>query len=121
MNIRNSSILLTIILSLILSTPAHTQVSSADTDFLYARKLYDDKLYALAAQEFGKFIRNYPSDMRIPDARYYSGMAQFNEKNYEQARRDFQFLAIDYPKDKRAPDAWAKIAECYAAMGDYPS
>ncbi len=95
------------------------QVSNADTDFLYARKLYDDRLYALAAQEFSKFIKNYPSDSRLADARYYSGMAYFGDKNYESARRDFQFLAIDFPKDKRAPDAWQKVAECYAAMGDY--
>lgn len=98
---------------------ASAQVSNSDTDFLYARKLYDDKLYALAAQEFSKFIRNYPSDSRLPDARYFSGMAFFNDKNFENARRDFQFLAIDFPKDKRAPDAWQKVAECYAAMGDY--
>ena len=95
------------------------QVSNSDTDFLYARKLYEDKLYALAAQEFSKFIKNYPSDSRLPDARYFSGMAYFSDKNYESARRDFQFLAIDFPKDKRAPDAWQKVAECYAAMGDY--
>ncbi len=95
------------------------QVSNSDTDFLYARKLYEDKLYSLAAQEFSKFIKNYPADMRIPDARFYSGMAYFSDKNYESARRDFQFLAIDFPKDKRAPDAWQKVAECYAAMGDY--
>ena len=95
------------------------QVSNSDTDFLYARKLYEDKLYSLAAQEFSKFIKNYPSDTRIPDARFFSGMAHFSDKNYENARRDFQFLAIDFPKDKRAPDAWQKVAECYAAMGDY--
>lgn len=99
------------------SLPA--QVSNSDTDFLYARKLYEDKLYSLAAQEFSKFIKNYPSDARIPDARFYSGMAHFSDKNYESARRDFQFLAIDFPKDKRAADAWQKVAECYAAMGDY--
>ena len=98
---------------------AFSQIGSPDTDFLYARKLYDDKLYELAAQELSKFIRNYPTDSRIPDARYYSGLAYFNQQKFEQARRDFQFLAIDFPKDKRAPDAWQKVAECYAALGDY--
>lgn len=108
-----------LILGVLLCHSLSAQVSNSDTDFLYARKLYEDKLYALAAQEFSKFIKNYPSDSRLPDARFYSGMAYFSDKNYENARRDFQFLAIDFPKDKRAPDAWQKVAECYAAMGDY--
>ncbi|NUM80429.1 tetratricopeptide repeat protein [bacterium] len=95
------------------------QVSNSDTDFLYARKLYDDKLYSLSAQEFSRFIKNYPSDARVPDARYYSGLSFFNNALYENARRDFQFLAIDFPKDKRAPEAWEKVAECYAALGDF--
>ncbi|MBL7996002.1 tetratricopeptide repeat protein [bacterium] len=111
--------LMILILGVLFCSSLWAQVSSSDTDFLYARKLYDDKLYGLAAQEFSKFVKNYPSDSRLPDARYFSGMANFNDKNYENARRDFQFLAIDFPKDKRAPDAWQKVAECYAAMGDY--
>ncbi len=96
-----------------------SQAGSPDSDFLYARKLYEDKLYNLAAQEFAKFIRNYPSDQRTADARFYSGMANFGDKQFENARRDFQFLAIDYPKDKRAPEAWIKIADCYVAQNDY--
>lgn len=95
------------------------QVGNADTDFLYARKLYDDKLYALAAQEFSRFVRNYPSDIRLPDARFYAGMAHFNTGEFDQARREFQYLAVDFPKDKRAPEAWLKVAECYAGLNDF--
>jgi tetratricopeptide (TPR) repeat protein len=95
------------------------QIGNSDTDFLYARKLYDDKLYSLAAKEFSRFIKNFPSDARVPDARFYSGMAYFSAGDFENARHDFQYLAIDYPKDKRAPDAWQKSADCYAALGDY--
>jgi TolA-binding protein len=105
--------------SAFLLASASAQVSNSDTDFLYARKLFDDKLYPLAAQEFSRFIRNYPSDARVPDARYYSGMSYYHGQMYDNARREFQFLAIDFPKDKRAADAWQKVAECYAALGDY--
>ncbi len=98
---------------------AEAQVGNADTDFLYARKLYDDKLYSLAAKEFTRFIKNFPAEARAPDARFYSGMAFFNSGEFENARRDFQYLAIDYPKDKRAPDAWQKSADCYVALGDF--
>lgn len=107
---------------LLLALAGHSlsaQVGSSDTDFLYARKLYDDKLYALAAQEFSRFVRNYPSDSRLPDARFYAGMAFFNTGEYDQARRDFQYLAVDFPKDKRAAEAWLKVAECHAALNDF--
>ncbi len=100
-------------------SPVRSQVGSADTDFLYARKLYDDRLYALAAQEFSRFVKNYAGDHRVPDARFYAGLSYFAVREYDQARRDFQYLAIDFPKDPRAPEAWLKVAECYAALGDY--
>lgn len=93
--------------------------SGSDTDFLYARKLFEDKMYSLSAQEFTRFIRTYPTENRIPDARYYAGMSFFYLKQYDPARREFQFLAIDFPKDKRAPDAWQLIAQCYTELGDY--
>lgn len=104
---------------LLLALPASAQISNSDTDFLYARKLYEDKLYPLAAQEFSRFVRNYPSDARIPDARFYAGMSYYSTQLYDNARREFQFLAIDHPKDKRAPDAWLKVAECHAALNDF--
>ncbi len=101
------------------SITLHGQGSGADTDFLYAKKLYDDKMYSLSAQEFTRFIRNYPNDLRIPDARYFAGLSFYSLNQFDAARREFQFLAIDFPKDKRAIEAWTKISECYAAMNDY--
>ncbi len=99
--------------------PLLAQVSGADTDFLYSKKLYDDRMYRLSASEFTRFIRNYPNDMRVPDARYFAGISLFHLGQFDASRREFQFLAIDYPKDKRAMEAWIKISECYSALKDY--
>jgi TolA-binding protein len=116
--IRRNRLIFSFFLTALLTSSFYAQ-SGSDTDFLYARKLFEDKMYPLSAQEFTRFIRTYPSDSRLPDARYYAGMSYFYQKQYELARREFQFLAIDYPKDKRASDAWQLVAQCYSELGDY--
>lgn len=100
-------------------TTVHGQIgSSADSDFLYAQKLYDDGMYQLSAQLFGSFFKNYPNDSRVPDARFYTGMSFYKLDEFESARQEFQYLAIEFPDHLRAPQAWEKVGDAYSQLGN---
>ncbi len=105
-----------LIFILILAATGQTQQKSENDDFSYALKLYDEKFYDLAAQQFVRFVNNYPGSDKLPEAGYYTGMALFELKDYETARIEFQGVAVDYPAHKRSADSWFMIGECYLKM-----
>jgi len=94
------------------------QERSESDDFSYALKLYNEKFYNLAAQQFTRFINNYPQSDKLDEAGYYTGLSYFFLKEYKNARVEFQGVAVNYPKSKRAADSWFKIGECYDNLGN---
>jgi len=92
------------------------QQRSESDDFSYALKLYNEKLFHLAARQFSRFSTNYPGSNKLPESGYYSGMALFFLNEYANARIEFQRVAVDFPRHDRAAESWYMIAECYTAM-----
>ena len=94
----------------------HAQQRSESDDFSYALKLYNEKFYDLAAQQFSQFVNNYPGSNRVAEAGFYSGMSYFYLNKYEKARTEFQRVAVDFPKHDRAGESWYMIGECYERL-----
>ncbi len=102
---------------LLLWIPLHAIAqSNSGNDFSYALKLYEQKFYDLAAQQFIRYYNTYPGSNNVDEAKFHAGMSLYNLKDYTKARVEFQSLALEYPKSPRAAEAWFKVGECYQAL-----
>jgi len=114
MNQSPSKLLLGSILPLLIFiASAAAQQKSESDDFSYALKLYNEKFYDLAAQQFSRFVNNYLTSDKRPEAGYYGGMSLYQLNEFDAARVEFQAVAVDYPNNNRAADSWYMIGECY--------
>ena len=104
------------VLVLLIVGLAFAQRYGESDDFSYALKLYNEGFYDIAAQQFNLFVNRYPNSERVPDARYYQGMALFKLGEYENARVEFQGLAVEFPDHPRAAEAWLQVGECYLKL-----
>lgn len=104
-------------LSFLLLFPVFSQDTKENSDFRLASKLYEDKLFDLALEQFRQFYGAYPNSKQGTDARFYFGLCQLQLRKYEEARITFQNFAVAFPDHQRAPEAWWKSAEACIAMG----
>lgn len=102
----------------ILSTAAFAQSELESSDFSYPLKLYNQKFYDLAAQQFIKFYTNYPNSSKADQAHYFAGMAFFKSEDYNKARIEFQSLAVGFPKSDKAAEGWLKTGICSEYLGE---
>lgn len=95
-----------------------SQTKSESDDFSYALKLYEEKFYDLAAQQFIKFANKHPNSSKLDEAGYYGGMSLYKLGDFENARIEFQSMAVNYPKSKRAPESWFMSGESYTKLNN---
>jgi tetratricopeptide (TPR) repeat protein len=107
-------------LCILLFLQIHAQKKSESDDFSYALKLYNEKFYDLAAQQFSHFVTNYPSSGLLDEAGYYTGMALFAIEEYENARIEFQNVAVNFPDSKKAAESWFMVGECFERLENLP-
>ncbi|MBN2088932.1 tetratricopeptide repeat protein, partial [candidate division KSB1 bacterium] len=104
---------------LLLTSIALFGQGSENTDFLYAKRLYDDKMYELAARQFRDFVTNYANSSRAPEALFMAGEAYFKAQLYEQARQSFLELSVRYSGAVKNDEAQLRIGDCYKALLKY--
>jgi len=109
-------IIICTLLAIVLS--AQAQTGSESDDFSYPLKLYNQKFYDLAAQQFIRFYNSHPRSARVPEAKHYAGMSYFQLGDFGRARVEFQSAAIEFPGSERAGESWFKTGECYEKIGD---
>lgn len=95
------------------------QNSNESEDFSYAIKLYEEKFYDLAAQQFIRFSNNFPKSEKLDEAGFYAGMSLFRMGEFENARIEFQTVGVNFPKSKRAAESWLMSGECYLKNANY--
>ncbi|NOG44029.1 MAG: tetratricopeptide repeat protein [Calditrichaeota bacterium] len=95
------------------------QYKDAGNEFSYALKLYDQKFYDLAAQQFIKYYNSYQGSPNAAEAKFYAGLSLFKLEQFSNARVEFQSLALEYPKHQKAGESWFKIGECYERLEKY--
>ncbi len=111
-------LLCTVILGFMLAGPAGAQRARSESDFVYAKKLYEDGLYDLAAEAMENYVAAFPDSPHRVEASLLLGEALFADGKYEEAQEAFQLLHARYPDNKRGKEALFRVADCYAQLGD---
>ncbi len=115
---RTKIVFFTLVAFLMVFSNVLAQQRSESNDFSYALKLYNEKFYDLAAQQFSRYVDNYPGSNNVPEAGFYSGMSLYFLRQYENARIAFQRVAVDFPRHDRAADSWYMIGDCYQRLSN---
>jgi tol-pal system protein YbgF len=85
-------------------------------DLAYGYVLHKD--YALAADTFRVFLRQYPSDRLAPEAQYWLGESLFQQQQYRDAAESFLAVSTKYETTARAPEALLRLGQSLAALGE---
>jgi tol-pal system protein YbgF len=93
-----------------------TSTPKDEYDLAYGYILHKD--YGLAADTFGAFLRQYPSDRLAPEAQYWLGEALFQNQRYRDAAEAFLAVSTKYETTARAPDALLRLGQSLAALGE---
>jgi TolA-binding protein len=84
------------------------------TIYVMAERLYENKKYDKALDEFRKVVAKFPDSTLADDALYAIGdiyMYKMNKTN--EPIKEYQRIIADYPKSRYAANAQYKIGECY--------
>jgi tol-pal system protein YbgF len=85
-------------------------------DLAYGYVLHKD--YALAAEGFRGFLRQYPSDHLAPEAQYWLGESLFQQQQYRDAAESFLAVSTKYETTARTPEALLRLGQSLAALGE---
>jgi len=114
--VRISSVIRTVLLCLLVTAAAvRAQTESSDLDF--ARKLYDDGLYLLAADQYEDFIRSYPEHPLVSRARFMVAESHLYQGDIETAEEGYGEFLRQHPDDSLVPEAWFRLGGCLLQMG----
>jgi tol-pal system protein YbgF len=92
--------------------------SSAKDEYDLAYGYVMHKDYALAADTFRTFLRQYPSDRLAPEAQYWLGESLFQQQQYRDAAESFLAVSTKYETTARAPEALFRLGQSLAALGE---
>ncbi|HET6880938.1 MAG TPA: tetratricopeptide repeat protein [Pirellulales bacterium] len=92
---------------------------AATRQFAAAAALQEHEEYALAADEWAKFVKSYASDSRADRAQYYLGICRLKSKQYADAITAFNQVITAYPKSEQLASAWLHLglAQYNVAVG----
>jgi len=97
-------------------TEAAKDSQERSRDFFLAYRMYQDKMYELAATELLEFAHNNPGHVNSGEALYLAGESLFNVGDYDQARGAYLECAIEYPLDSRVILALTRVADCWERL-----
>ncbi|MBD3290912.1 tetratricopeptide repeat protein, partial [candidate division KSB1 bacterium] len=97
----------------------YAQTSGSGVDFVYAKKLYDEGMYDLAAKQFHDFAEQNPESPQAAEALLLAGDSYFKRGEYENARKEYIFLVLRFPKASNLDEAQFRIGETFQEQGDY--
>ncbi len=86
-------------------------------DYLYARKLFEERYYDLAAEQLERCLRDFPSLTDADEAQFMLGEAYLRSGDPDRARAAFLRTAIVYPESPHAPEALFKVGESLESAG----
>jgi len=87
--------------------------------FEYAQILYSDGLYATAAEEYRRFILNYPTSERVAQARLRLADAYFHAGSLENAVDAYQIFVDRHPDNIEVSTALRNRAGALERLADY--
>jgi len=88
-----------------------SQTNNSENSFIFAKKLFDDKMYDLAAEQFHNFAEQNPSNPKAAEALYLAGLSYFNNNEYHKSKKEFLYFILKFPDARDLDQAQFKIAE----------
>ncbi len=82
----------------------------------YAYSFIKARNYDRAEDEFANFMRDYPSNALVSNAKYWYGETFYVRRNYEKAARIFAEGYQAYPKSSKAPSNLLKLGMALTGM-----
>lgn len=102
------------------SAPVAAQGAEGEREsFELAQRLFDNRDYANAAQEFRRFIAGYPASARLPSARHQLGEAHFLGEQYRQAVEAYDDFLVRYPGRLEAAPVMRRKAVALERLSEY--
>lgn len=99
------------------AVPAMAPIS-ADTLYQNALRDFSTGKYDLSRQEFGDYIKNFPSNDLASNAQFYLGEISYAQGNYQDAIGQYEIVISNYPKSfkLRAAELKKSFAELELGM-----
>lgn len=102
------------------SAPVSGQGAEGESEsFELAQRLFDNRDYANAAQEFRRFIAGYPASARLPSALYQRGEAHFLGEQYRRAVEAYDDFLVRYPKRLESAPVMRRKAVALERLSEY--
>ncbi len=92
---------------------AQTYTIDADHQLNYADHLFNAHEYALAIDEFKRFLYFFPGDSRIFQTRYKIGLAYLKSGRYKAAAHAFEGLTENFVQNKLTGPIYFSLSESY--------
>ena len=89
--------------------------------FNFASKLYEDKLYDVAASQLNEFLKSYPNSPFRMNALTLLGNSYYNLENYNDARRIYFQLEGEYHGTAESEEGFKRAAHSSEQLGDFIS
>jgi tol-pal system protein YbgF len=97
------------------ATDANAGTPTGEYEAAYT--LLKNQDYSGAQAAFDAFIKKYPDNTLVPNAKYWTGETYYVRNNFEQATRVFAETYQKYPNAPKAPDTLLKLGMSLAGQG----
>ncbi|MBW1645811.1 MAG: tol-pal system protein YbgF [Deltaproteobacteria bacterium] len=91
--------------------------SEAMLTYREALEYYRNGRYEKSIDLFHAFIKAYPKNPLVGNARYWLGENHYSLSEFAQAVTEFKRLLKEYPRSQKVPDSLVKIGMSYQAIG----
>jgi tol-pal system protein YbgF len=107
------------LMCLTLMNPHGVRADEAEDQYAFAAGLYKEKLYSEAADEFTKFLTQFPKHAKVPNAMFAIGQCQQLLKQFDKAAQTYERLATVYPTFEFVPQARLQQGECFLNLKQF--
>lgn len=112
-------IFLLLIMNAFYSVSAIAQPNASDLSFNYAKKLYDDQIFDIAAEQFRDFAIKNPLSPKAAEALLMAGNSYYKIREYDKAQKEYFYLVLKYPDARDIDQAQFKIAQCFESLENF--
>jgi TolA-binding protein len=93
---------------------------SADTLYQNALRDFSTGKYDLARQEFGDYVKNFPTNDLASNAQFYLGEISYAQGDFQNAIAQYEIVTGNYPKSFKLAAAQLKKAFAEIELGMNP-
>ncbi|NOZ63018.1 MAG: tetratricopeptide repeat protein [Calditrichaeota bacterium] len=86
--------------------------------FIYAKKLMNDSLYDLAAEQFHQFAMENTLHAKAPESLVLAGKCYYQSGQYDSAIKEFTLLIARFPQAQLLDQAHFELAKSFNAAGN---